>query len=48
MDEVVELVNKAKPGDEMELTILRDGNTKTATVTLGDRPASVENSSEGG
>jgi S1-C subfamily serine protease len=48
MDEVVELVNKAKPGDEMELTILREGKTKTATVTLGDRPASVENSSEGG
>ena len=42
MDEVVEIVNGMQPGDELELTILRDGDTKTATVTLGDRPASVE------
>jgi S1-C subfamily serine protease len=42
MDEVVEIVNDAKPGDELELKILRDGSTKTATVTLGDRPNSVE------
>jgi S1-C subfamily serine protease len=42
MDEVVEIVNAAKPGEEVELTILRDGSTKKATVTLGDRPNSVE------
>jgi S1-C subfamily serine protease len=42
MDEVAEIVNKAKPGESLELTILRDGSTKTATVTLGDRPDSVE------
>jgi S1-C subfamily serine protease len=42
MDEIVELVNEAQPGDEVELKILRDGSTKTATVTLGDRPDSVE------
>ncbi len=42
MDEVVEVVNKAKPGESLELTILRDGSTKTATVTLGDRPESAE------
>ena len=48
MDEIVELVNDAKPGDKLELTILRDGSTKTATVTLGDRPDSVEEGSEGG
>ena len=42
MDEIVELVNAAQPGDEVELKILRDGSTKTATVTLGDRPDSVE------
>jgi S1-C subfamily serine protease len=42
MDELVEIVNEAKPGESLELTILRDGSTKTATVTLGDRPASVE------
>jgi S1-C subfamily serine protease len=48
MDEVVEIVNGAEPGEELELTILRDGQTKTATVTLGDRPASVEEGSQGG
>jgi S1-C subfamily serine protease len=42
MDEVAEIVNKAKPGESLELTILRDGSTKTATVTLGDRPESAE------
>jgi len=42
MDEVVEIVNGAKPGESLELTILRDGKTKTATVTLGDRPSSTE------
>jgi S1-C subfamily serine protease len=42
MDEVVEIVNAAQPGDSLELKILRDGSTKTATVILGDRPASVE------
>ncbi|HYJ20537.1 MAG TPA: trypsin-like peptidase domain-containing protein [Solirubrobacterales bacterium] len=41
MDEIVEIVNEADPGDEIELTILRDGSTKTATVTLGDRPDSA-------
>jgi putative serine protease PepD len=42
MDEVVNIINAAKPGEEIELTILREGSTKTATVTLGKRPASVE------
>jgi S1-C subfamily serine protease len=42
MDEVVEIVNGAKAGEDLELTILRDGSTKKATVTLGNRPASVE------
>jgi S1-C subfamily serine protease len=42
MDDIVELINASKPGDSVELTILRDGSTKTATVTLGDRPGSVE------
>jgi putative serine protease PepD len=46
MDEVVEIVNAAKPGESLELTILRGGRTKTATVTLGTRPASVESQSE--
>jgi S1-C subfamily serine protease len=47
MDEVVELVNEAEPGDQLELTILRDGDTKTATVTLGSRPDSVEEGPQG-
>jgi S1-C subfamily serine protease len=47
MDEIVNVVNAAEPGEELELTILRDGSTKTATVTLGERPASVEGESEG-
>jgi S1-C subfamily serine protease len=42
MDEVVNVVNAAKPGESLELTILRGGKTKTAAVTLGDRPNSVE------
>jgi S1-C subfamily serine protease len=41
MDEVIEIVNEAEPGDELELTILRDGDTKTVRVTLGDRPDST-------
>lgn len=30
-----------KPGDEIKLTITRDGQTQTITVTLGKRPAGV-------
>ncbi len=38
MEEVVSLVEQAKPGDEFEITLLRDGQEKKATVTLGTRP----------
>jgi putative serine protease PepD len=38
MDEVINAVNAAKPGDELDLTVLRGGNEKTFTVTLGNRP----------
>jgi S1-C subfamily serine protease len=49
MDELVSVINAAEPGEKVELTILRDGQTKHATVTLGVRPASVENATtEGG
>jgi S1-C subfamily serine protease len=48
MDEVVNLVNEAKPGETMKLTILRGGKEKTATVTLGKRPDSVEEATPGG
>ena len=47
MDEVVAIVNSAKPGETLDVTILRDGSTKTVTVTLGDRPASVRDSQAG-
>ncbi|HEY5053038.1 MAG TPA: trypsin-like peptidase domain-containing protein [Solirubrobacterales bacterium] len=47
MDEVVSIVNAAKPGESLEVTILRGGSTKTVTVTLGDRPASVHDSQAG-
>jgi S1-C subfamily serine protease len=42
MNDVIEAINAKKPGEEVELTILRGGQTKQATVTLGDRPASIE------
>jgi S1-C subfamily serine protease len=46
MDEVIAIVSEAEPGDELELTLLRDGDEKTATVTLADRPDSVEEGSQ--
>jgi len=43
MEEVINAVNGAQPGDKMELTLLRgDNETKHVTVTLGVRPASAE------
>jgi len=43
MEEVVDAVNSAQPGDKMELTVLRgDNETKHVTVTLGVRPAKAE------
>ncbi len=42
MEEVIEIVNSKNPGDEIELTVVRGDQTKTATVTLGERPESVE------
>src|SRR4029077_15268542 len=42
MEEVINAVNAASPGDKMELTVDRDGKNKTITVTLGVRPASAE------
>jgi S1-C subfamily serine protease len=38
MEDVAALVNESDPGDKVELTIQRDGQTKTVEVTLGDRP----------
>jgi len=44
MDDVVNLVNAAKPGDTLDVTVRSGGSTKTVTVTLGDRPSSVKGS----
>jgi len=41
MNDIIDLVNSAKPGDVIHVTILRGGSTKTLSLTLGDRPSSV-------
>ena len=38
MEEVINVVNGAEPGDEMELTVLRGDGERERTVTLGERP----------
>jgi S1-C subfamily serine protease len=48
MEQIIELVNSKKPGDEVTLKLLRNGKEKTATVTLGTRPAKVEEASPKG
>ncbi len=42
MEELIEAVNVAKPGDKMELTVLRHGESQQIDVTLGSRPNSVK------
>ena len=42
MEDVINAVNAASPGDKMELTVDRDGKLQTIDVTLGVRPASAE------
>lgn len=39
MDDVISTVNRAEPGDKVELEIHRDGETRTVTVDLEDRPS---------
>jgi putative serine protease PepD len=38
-DDLRSAVNAKKPGDELELEVRRDGDTRTITVELGTRPA---------
>jgi putative serine protease PepD len=45
MEDVVAIVGQDEPGDSVEVTVLRDGKTRHATITLGKRPASVEEGS---
>jgi S1-C subfamily serine protease len=42
MEELIEQIQESEPGDELELKILRDGDEKTATVTLGTQPKNNE------
>jgi S1-C subfamily serine protease len=43
MEEVIDAVNSAHPGDKMELTVIRGADeTKHVTVTLGVRPTKAE------
>ncbi|MEZ5125959.1 MAG: trypsin-like peptidase domain-containing protein [Thermoleophilia bacterium] len=37
-DELVAAINELSPGDEVTLTIVRDGDSKEISVTLGERP----------
>jgi S1-C subfamily serine protease len=38
MEQLVEIIQGHKPGDEVELKLLRDGDEKTANITLGTQP----------
>jgi S1-C subfamily serine protease len=44
MDEVISAVNSHKPGDELTLTVSREGQQRDVTVKLGDRPAQAQGS----
>jgi S1-C subfamily serine protease len=48
MEQLQNFIAEHKPGDQVEVTYLRDGKKKTATVTLGTRPAKVEEASPQG
>ena len=47
MEEVINAVNSASPGDELKLTVRRGDETKDVTVTLGVRPESAEDTQSG-
>jgi S1-C subfamily serine protease len=42
MDELIEIIQGSEPGDELELTIVRDGDEETVGVTLGTQPKNTE------
>ena len=41
MDQVVNIVNRAKPGDTLDVTVRHGSSSRTVTVTLADRPSSA-------
>jgi S1-C subfamily serine protease len=47
MEKVINAVNAAAPGDEMELTVRHGKSTEVVTVTLGVRPESAEDTQSG-
>jgi S1-C subfamily serine protease len=42
MDDVISVVDSRKPGDKVTLELLRGKTKRTATVTLGNRPQSLQ------
>jgi len=46
MEDLIEVIQGSKPGDEVELKILRGDQEKTATVTLGSQPSSAGEGAE--
>jgi S1-C subfamily serine protease len=46
MDQVVNIVNAAKPGDTLDVTVRRGDQEKTFTVTLADRPSQIRDSEQ--
>ncbi len=44
-DDVSRVVNEHKPGDIVDVEVMRNGNRQTLKVTLGDRPTSATGSS---
>jgi S1-C subfamily serine protease len=45
MEDLISIINDHRPGDELTLTVLSDGEQREVTVTLGDRPENVQDSS---
>ena len=41
MEDLAAAIAQKQPGDQLTLTILRDGSSRDVTVTLGDRPAGL-------
>ncbi|HEX2096510.1 MAG TPA: trypsin-like peptidase domain-containing protein [Solirubrobacterales bacterium] len=47
MEDVIDAVNSASPGDELRLTVRRGDKSKDVTVELGVRPESAEDTQSG-
>jgi S1-C subfamily serine protease len=46
MEDIAALVNDSDPGDQVELTVQRDGQSEKVEVTLGKRPDDSDGQSE--